>query len=1021
MAFFDTLLGNLAMLLKQPLPSFCDLETADGPYLLSRRGEYISLIRIDGLCRMPTRAEIDQKVESLRVDLQGLFDYPGHGIQAWYAADPSRARSAIDDLLELPRGMAEDIGLDLGDILDERASMLARLIRWECCYLVLWSRRSLLTRDEGRLADQEIADASAGAPKLQGTQTQNIFLATELLATKHRAFVQRVLTAVATQEISASELEPHEALVAIREALYPETQKSNWWPILPGDKLRPRMRDTPPKPGVVDFLLSPTLASQIFCDDAETDGLRVCRLGDHEWMAVEVTVGPEDTRPFAELVARLAAVNVPWRVSMWIEGGGGVYTAFKSTIATMLAFDPTNRSVQRAFEGLRAMKQQTGEGAVRWRCSFATWAPLGERSTLRRNAAMLGQRIQAWGNCQTGTTSGDPLESLIGSALGLTFGCPAPAGVAPLSHALRMMPLSRPAGPWVRGSVVWRSPDGKPFPYDPAGAGQEAKFALFIAPPRHGKSTLQNSRILGLCLSRASKGALGARLPLIGKIDIGRSAEGMILLLRDALPPERRDEALYLRLQFRDGFEFNIFETQLGCRQPLRLERAFIENFLNLITTPDDGDPFEGMSQFVALVIEEVYRIFGDTDTNATPKRYTTGVEPEIDRAIADLAFGNHQGDIWWWEVVDRLIETDNPELAALAQRHALPVLEDLLVAARSDRARADYGYDSGKTSETVPQAFERYIKAIIRKIPTLNRPTRLDLGQARVVVLDLQDVAPSGNSPDAVRTTSLMYMLARQILARNFFLHEEDIVHVPEAMRAWHLPRFREIQEVVKLLDYDEYHRTSASRPVRAQVNRDLLEGGKHNVQIAVTSQSIHHFDDDLIDNANELFILGAGKGEAEIMISRFKLSEAAAYVLRQRLNGPGPGGAPFLFVGTAYNTRYEQMLLNSLGPSELWALSTTPVNVHLRTRLYRRLGPAEARRRLAIVFPAGSAEKEIDRRNEDRRMITADDEDSINIGVADEIADEIYNGQGVGAALRHSGPDPVAQAPEPVPRAAE
>jgi intracellular multiplication protein IcmB len=58
--------------------------------------------------------------------------------------------------------------------------------------------------------------------------------------------------------------------------------------------------------------------------------------------------------------------------------------------------------------------------------------------------------------------------------------------------------------------------------------------------------------------------------------------------------------------------------------------------------------------------------------------------------------------------------------------------------------------------------------------------------------------------------------------------------------------------------------------------------------------------------------------------------------------------------------NSKYEQLLVNSLGPIELWALSTTPDDAALRNRLYEAVGFQEALRRLSKVFPAGSAQKE-------------------------------------------------------------
>ena len=55
---------------------------------------------------------------------------------------------------------------------------------------------------------------------------------------------------------------------------------------------------------------------------------------------------------------------------------------------------------------------------------------------------------------------------------------------------------------------------------------------------------------------------------------------------------------------------------------------------------------------------------------------------------------------------------------------------------------------------------------------------------------------------------------------------------------------------------------------------------------------------------------------------------------------------------------------MINTLGPVELWALSTSAEDVSIRNRLYARLGAGRARQILAATFPGGSARTEIKRR---------------------------------------------------------
>ena len=70
------------------------------------------------------------------------------------------------------------------------------------------------------------------------------------------------------------------------------------------------------------------------------------------------------------------------------------------------------------------------------------------------------------------------------------------------------------------GDDLFRVLDGRKWPYDPAGPSRTMIVDLFVAPSGFGKSVLANTINLGLCLSSEAQGATGAKLPLIGKLDI---------------------------------------------------------------------------------------------------------------------------------------------------------------------------------------------------------------------------------------------------------------------------------------------------------------------------------------------------------------------------------------------------------------------------------------------------------------------------------------------------------------------
>jgi intracellular multiplication protein IcmB len=341
-----------------------------------------------------------------------------------------------------------------------------------------------------------------------------------------------------------------------------------------------------------------------------------------------------------------------------------------------------------------------------------------------------------------------------------------------------------------------------------------------------------------------------------------------------------------------------------------------------------------------------------------------------------------------------------------------VPTLESLIAASRSEQVQDMFAQlKIQTTAETVSAVFERYIYDAIRKYPTLNHPTKLDFGSARIIVMNLQEVAPTGSAASN-RQTEMMYLLGRHILARNFFLRPDYVHHVPEAMRPYHAKRFREAYETVKRLDYDEWHRTQGSPQVRAQAELDSREGRKHNIQLGFASQRLSDMGDALISQSTGRFVLRAGdEREAEEVIERFNLTPASAAVVRHGLHGPGPGGAPFLAIMQIDNSKYEQLLVNNLGPIELWALSTTPDDAALRNRLYETVGFQEALRRLAKVFPTGSAQKEIERRRSER-LRGGEMEARATQSVVEGLAAEMMDGRGVALMLRPHDDKSVASA---------
>jgi len=904
LSFISNGLAGLSLLLKQALPAYCDLETSHRDAFVTKSGNYVTCLRVDGMQRMAERKDFAEITEAMRLELSGALESTGHAIVGYYISDPDAALVEIENAsMGSCRVVAEAAGLNLTDIFAERAKLWPRLMRWEAAYLMLWTRTSVLTKEERKQLKAEVKENAARIGPVG--DSQRIYLRSEVMASRHEAFTSRVINSLRAHDVSVGIMEPHDALRSAREIMYREMSGSEWRPSLPGDAVMARCPEEGETKGLQGNLLWPPLRDQLFYADAVTLGGQRVEFGDNAYAPVDMDLGPEDPRPFVELAAMLGQDRLPWRVAIVLEGCGQSGMQIKEVGAQFLSMFPGNADLLRALGAVRDKRKSENHISVKMRASFATWAPVEDQAKLRRRLALLSQRIEGWGNAKTTMVIGDPLEGVMSSAPGLALTSTANPALALLGDALTMLPWNRTASPWETGSVLFRRPDGGIWPYDPAGGAKRPLVVdVFYAPPGSGKSVLANTINIGLCLSRAVMGTSGAKLPLIGKVDIGKSAEGFVKLLQEALGPHRKQEAIFVSLQFVAGHEFNIFDLQVGCEYPLPLERAFLENFLALATLPpEQTKPFEGLTQLITLVIEEAYRLC--TEQGGGAKVYRPGVEPEVDAAIRRYGVELHEDTPFWRDVVTALCEKNEHRLAERAQRYAVPILEDLIGAVRSDQVRDMFDrVKLHETSELASQIFERYITDLIRRFPTLNAPTRLDFGPARVIVLDLHHVAPKGSAA-ADRQTEMMYLLARHILARNFFLHPDYLSFVPEAVRAYHGIRFLETSETVKRIDYDEWHRTQGSPIVLAQAERDVREGRKHNVQLGFTSQRPQDIHGGIASQATGVFILGAGdRGDRDELIKRFDITEAGAKIVRHRLTGARKEGAPFLAIFRAEAT---------------------------------------------------------------------------------------------------------------------
>jgi intracellular multiplication protein IcmB len=965
---FNGLCHGLFQLLGGPAASYCRLETADDERtLVADDGSLIGAVRVSGTLAMASGEALAAMGEILAGKARPLLERPGHSLSAVYAYDPGGAGREIAENLRPSRVTAGECGLSLGGVLDGWAETLTGVCASESLIMVLWTRPTVLSGLERRVAAGETL---AGLHKpVRGRQTEGRAIAA--LRAAHHGAMGLLAGALGAAGLLCEVMGARELAREIRAGLDPNMTAGDFAPLLPGD---PRPYILPERgEGELSAILYPSLASQIFPGEARTVDRSMVLVGQRLHAPFLMSVPPRAPRPFGELQRALWAARPkdPLRMRLSLTPDGLAGKALQGALAGILGFSSAgNKALASALAGLRKMAER-GECLVGLAMAFDTFVDLADHESLgeatkalRARLSRLARAVSGWGQGQVQEAWGDPLLGLCAALPAMMpHAGPAPRAAAPLSAVWDFLPV-RPASPWSRGPLVLRTPDGKIMPFAPSDSAQSAWIDLGLAPMGGGKSVLLNTLNLAFCL----QGGL-VDLPWVSIIDVGPSSSGLISLLRNALPEGRKHLAVHHRLKMDPSESVNPFDTPLGCREPLPAQLGFLVNFLCLLATPlGEAAPPAGVDGVLRQAIPAAYRELSDS-----PRKLARAPEPALFDLAMDLGFPLDGGSSFW-ELVDFFHERGLDHEAHLAQRLAVPTLADVIYQVRNHPGlRAAYGFRIGGTGEGVLDYAWRVLTEAISGYRFLARPTRFSLPEARVISLDLDEVATRGGGAAGDRQTAVMYMLARHLVGARFFFTPTDLPLIPRAYRAYHEGILQNLRREPKRLCYDELHRVTGLTAVRGQLVGDLetsaRESRKWNLSIGLYSQSWEDFPPVILELATSVFILGSGTGRGRAELTElFGLTPALSKAL-ERLGKPSALGADLIALFRTAQGTSQQLLTNTVSPALLWAFGSTAEDMAVRDALYRAHGVERTLSILARLYPGG-LKSEAERRKGLRRF---------------------------------------------------
>lgn len=1012
---FDAAMLFLLGRLKSDVTDYCDLETVDGgKSIVAKDGSLVSIIRFNGVKNILSREGYDEMIETLNNTFKPFFHQKGYQIQVLFRKDID-SRAMLNKIGNIQRDVAKKLHLDVGDLIEESIERYAKYIYQEECYLALWSRPALMSAQEHNI-EKDTRNAYRKESNIPAMpDAQNLLRPLHGLYDRHTSYVNKIVTDMSSHSMACSVelLDVSDAVREIKRSVYPDYVDELWTPSIPeaGKHSIPFRWKQNSKKRDESALLYPTLPEQIMVASAASGkkGMPLAdptmvRVGSRTYAPLTIAIPPRDNKVFNDLFSSLNNAettergekrSIPYAISFMLESDGMGGTAFNHIMSQVLSFSSDqNKNINNAMSALKE-RVRDGECIVKLRITAMTWSgnEADEVKELALRKMNLWRSLQSWGNMTVIERTGDPFLAFQANTLGMSYkniGAPCPA---PLTDALSLLPLTRPCSPFTGGTVMFRSRDGKLMPYQRFSSEQTTWITLISGKPGSGKSVLMNNNNFESCLMPGL-----TRLPYISIMDVGVSSLGFIDLVRDNLPKDKQHLVLYKRLQNTKHDCINPMDTSLGQRTPLQRDREFIKNFISiLITAPErKGQVMEGMSNFVGRVIDLAYRQRSDKVERATPAKYKAGYNKVIDDAI--IKTGAHiRPATTYWELVDLFFDNGLLYEAELAQRYAVPTLDDLAEVVSSEDITSEYADILTEGNRPIINTFRIGVREAVSDYPMFSSETQFDIGSARVMAIDLQDVAIKG-SDSAVKQTALMYMISRQSFLKKVGYSDEDLPSISPKYQAYFEQLIKQISEEPKVMCMDEFHFTEGQPVLINQLNTDGRVSRKWNMEIVLASQRIEDFGD-MIKTATSIFLLDNGTADTrKWMKENIGLTDTEEAFLRQFVHGANAQGSTFLARFQTKDSNYSQLFTLTAGSMRLWALSTTAEDRKLRGLLYERLDKSVARQLLAKRFPSGSCKREVDKMKMNIGKFSGDgftfeDPDAVEASIVEKIAQEILN----------------------------
>lgn len=977
---FTALTSQLCDLLQSNAFSQCQLLTPSSECeytLITTSGGCMSAFEIVGINRYLTDATEEEYIEHLDRVMTSVLRAPHHRIGINFVRDQSRNTVVLDDMFQPTIDTIQRMGIEAAHFYEDTKRDLSKNCAFERTVLTVVTEPRAANESTGKreIPEFTLDDEKVTIDSISPDHQNNLIESNDILQT-HKSYCKSLVEAL-SRELTLTRYTSDEYLLLLREEeeLTPLNQ-TRWRAKKIGDPIDISLNNIDN-----EFIAYPPLAYQIVTSDKEKvkNEASILSSNDHFVATIDREFYPIDPQPFSQLMAMLPP-HIPIRMSYDFQTGTDqIVNTLNSKKSWLMFFliAKQSRMTYKAIESLIDYSEDKNGTLLAGHLSVATWAK--DLQLVKEYKKDISQALTAWGT-QTVRTPTDTNRGYYATLPAYSATPSARRCIQPLESHLTTLPVTRPIAPMASGGMCLSNLDGRLFPINPATSEQDYSLTVITGGMGSGKTVF--SSVYNNCFVF---GEGNTELPLIAYIDYGSGVHNYLNSLRNWLTQDQQYKIELIKFNNVAGNAYNLLEPQFGLEKLENQEESFCTAFLTrVVRGTSKGGIHSQLSNTMSLILKTAF-----TEFIRNPKQYEhrigsyIGNESQLHSEIEELIHNgaielNPNEIISWFYIRDKLYDLGSSYLAhaRFCHRQGSGTLPDLLKVCNQDtslRASLEsYTVESSPSVQLLDYIIASISGLISRFEHIFSLPSQIDVSQARIIGVDLRGITSQSSDDESKNVRELFGMLANHLATRNHWRSPEDFFKIVPVRYSDMYRKIIAIDSNIKKHWFMDEYRQYKSDEFDALVDNGAFIARKYNTCITVASQRIEHPPQGFFHLATNRYILSLESTEAEFLQKTLSLTGSFISEAAQNLNRSKGFGRTIMYVGQFKKVRglVVQLLRNYVTPSYLWNFASDAEDEHIKSLARFRFGERDAFRRLATLFPTGSAMTAIETRLKSSRF---------------------------------------------------